>query len=137
VQDITEVQAAWVAGFYEGEGTIHLGGKTGGYKQLMTQISQCGEEVPEPLVRVCDWTGLGKVFGPYQNNSGFARRSLLQPKWIWQTTGERDVTAFIALIRPWLSERRIKQADGVLEAWVEYRSTLRYPNKGYRKPVKT
>jgi hypothetical protein len=139
VKDIAEVQAAWLAGFYEGEGSFHMGAKSGGkYKQLMVQIAQHDHECPETLTRLVEWTGFGRIYGPYRSNGFHTRLDRpLKDRWFWQLSGERDVRAFFDATRPWLSAWRCEQIDRVLADWSAYRGTLKYPNKGFKKPDQT
>ena len=53
---MTEFERGWVIGFLEGEGSFDGG------KRFQVKASQVQRE---PLERLCKYTGLGKVYGPY------------------------------------------------------------------------
>ena len=123
---MTKARSAWIAGFYEGEGSISIN-RCGRYKKLAVQVVQCEHECPEALLRIAKWTKLGTIYGPYLNNGSFKTKLPSKPKWIWTVTGERDVEIFVDQIWSWLSIRRQEQIESVLDNWADYRATLQYP----------
>ena len=69
---MSEIELAWAAGLFDGEGTISLvthrkkrKTKTYEYKQVHVLVSQSGSpEVLERFQRAVG--GLGKIYGPYE-----------------------------------------------------------------------
>ena len=109
---------AWVAGIIEGEGTIRIhktrhsptANRTYAYPLVAVQMTD--EDV---LNRVHEWTGLGKVNGPYSIPS----RPTAKPFWSWRVYKKDEAIALIAALWPWLCERRRNQARSVLLAFKE------------------
>ena len=89
---------AWAAGLFDGEGCVTAlrrrfpngaPRKVGiSVKVLMTDR--------EPLDRLCEAIGLGKVFGPYQP-SGHGKR----PRFTWSVQTFQESQAAIAMMWPW------------------------------------
>jgi hypothetical protein len=103
--------AAWVAGLFEGEGTIVRGKH---YAPAVT-ISMTDEDV---VRRIGDVLGFGTVFGPYDNGPRGDK-----PVWKWSASTFEQTQAFIALIWPWLGGRRRQRATELL---TECRQTWSY-----------
>jgi hypothetical protein len=106
---------AWAAGFYEGEGTIALSGPhywVKGEKRLRkTRRPQMriGQVDREPLDRFVAATGIGYVHGPFHHEN-----KKWQSYYQLVVTGFEKSQALVALLWPWLSERRKQQAMAVL-----------------------
>lgn len=115
-----ELDIAWAAGLFEGEGAICCAQK---YK---TTINQNGErrksgfrwwlvmhstdhDVLRKFHAVID---LGKVYGPYQDK----RDEKYKPQLRWATTTLNDAQAVLKLFYPYLGERRREKALQCLEA---------------------
>lgn len=94
-------EVAWAAGFYEGEGTIYLSRTSP--RMYVTQVNV------EPLSRFREVLGVGTVRGPYQQKNPGS-----QPIYKYTVNGLEKVQAIIAMIWPWLSDRRRAQATKVL-----------------------
>lgn len=91
---MNEINWAWVAGFYEGEGTIVVNNT----KALFVSICQ---KDPEPLYMVQKKVGYGSVVGPYAN-----RKSHL---YFYQIGKQKLAFDFCRNVWPWLSIRRQEQ----------------------------
>ena len=110
----TREDLAWVAGFFEGEGTVYFRYPNGRVTPAM------GIAIPqvqrEPLDRVALITGLGKTYGPYKR----AENRLPIHQYVIQNWEE--VQAFCGLIWNWLSPKRKQEVQKVLierkRAWL-------------------
>ena len=93
-QELNREELAWVAGFYEGEGSIHYNAGSYGIQLSVRQKDY------EPLYHMKRALGFGRIDGPYSSN----------PCAGWRVTNFEQVQATVALMWPWLSERRREQA---------------------------
>lgn len=119
-----EVAFAWVVGLYEGEGTCYLttnGRKSykSGWKLAFVSIQMADRE---PLDRVCEVLGYGKVNGPYAPARG--NTISRKPLYRWRVCAQREVLTFLEAAWPLLSQRRREQADPVI-AYCKERLALR------------
>lgn len=90
----TELDIAWAAGIYEGEGCCRLCGKT--KRGLMVQVTQKDHEL---LYWLRDWFGGSIQKQGTQGNCG-----------VWNCCGDR-ARIFLALIYPRMTVRRKQQID--------------------------
>ncbi len=90
----TEIDIAWAAGIYEGEGTCRLCGYN--KRSFMATVVQ---KDPELLYRLRDWFG-----GSLQGNSN------LSGAYAWNICGDR-ARIFVALIYKFMTARRRAQID--------------------------
>lgn len=90
----TEIDIAWAAGIYEGEGCCRLAGKT--KRGLMVQVAQ---KDPELLYRLRDWFG-GSVSNKRKSTTCHS----------WDACGDR-ARIFLALIYEFMTVRRKGQID--------------------------
>lgn len=89
---------AWAAGFFEGEGCVAKGAKC--------KFIAINNTDPEPLARFHAAVGVGRVRGPYgPYNNGISKK----PYWTWSAANFEHRQAAIAMMWPWLSERRREQ----------------------------
>lgn len=107
---LSAIELAWVAGFWDGEGST-----TGGLdkrpqlraprRRVQLQLSQAGEDGLIVLQRFQRAVGgLGHITGPYMH------RLSTKPVYRWGTTGLEVVQAVIAMLWPYLSEPKRAQA---------------------------
>lgn len=110
-------QIAWVAGLIEGEGTIRTHktrpsqaqeGITYAYPMVSVQMTD--EDV---VRRAQEWTGLGRVLGPYNVPS----RPGSKPIWMWHVMRKDQAMTLIAMVWAYLGERRREQARRTLGAF--------------------
>ena len=95
-----EKLAAYLAGFYEGEGSISSTSCAGGAgMQTRLSIYSTDEDV---LRRASDLTGLGRVYGP-------TLREGCKPIWRWNIYRKEEVHTAIVAMWPWLGDRRREQ----------------------------
>lgn len=107
----TEAEIAWMAGLFEGEGTIYTfaHNKTG-RRKLQLRIVMTDEDV---LLEMARRSGMGKVIpkkGSYTSNSKNKQA------YVWQLSRETEIRSFLAMILPWLGHRRMVQAFDALAA---------------------
>lgn len=100
---LTDTERGWVAGLFEGEGTIVA--SVSNYKWLYPRlaVTQLDRSVLEHLAAV---TGLGTISGPRKRGS---------PTYYWQLARRSDVSALLKVIEPLLSARRQSQIRNVYE----------------------
>jgi hypothetical protein len=97
-----KTQTAWVAGVYEGEGSAFCRGANN------APTVSIGNADLEVLDRVSEWTGLGRIHGPYEHAGS------KKPMYYWTVTLPEDIVRFFDMMWEWLSSRRREQADPVL-----------------------
>lgn len=102
----SEAEIAFVAGFYEGEGSVTVKNSSRNKIPRM-RIDNCN---PEPLQRCADIFG-GKVSGPYGPYKGG-----INGVYIWERYG-KNCLMFFDYIKPWLSERRKTQVENALKEY--------------------
>jgi hypothetical protein len=94
-----EIEIAWAAGFYDGEGCSTLS-KKGKNSHVRCAISQKDRRV---LDRFRNTVGFGKIY-PSKGTC----------PWRWQTTSELDSRRVLELLWPYLGELKKEQANEVL-----------------------
>lgn len=97
---IRDVEIAWAAGIFEGEGTVTPKCGKGSQHRYQAAVIMTDEDV---LRRFSDVVGLGRFYGPYQPTNP---RAL--PIWRWMTTKNSEVATLFELIGPWLGKRRTR-----------------------------
>ncbi len=113
-------ELAWAAGFFDGEGTTHLGRKTqvrngqtfGPYLQLTVSVAQAtaAAECLDRLQRAVG--GVGRFY-PMKS------RGARQPQTRWQVMNREHSQAVIAMLWPFLCEPKREQAAGCLQALLD------------------
>ena len=96
---VSEVGVAWASGLLEGEGSFVIH-KTGAH----VSCTSTDEDVIRTLRSLL---GVGSIGGPYD-------RSPNKAEWRWGVYARNEVRAVLAVVRPWLGERRTTQIDKVL-----------------------
>lgn len=102
----TDVDLAWCAGFYEGEGTVIYGATHSG--PLRIKISSTDQDV---LHLMRERSGIGGVSGPYEP-TGFGRK----PFYVWAANGVAAVELLREML-PLLGERRSARALEKIALW--------------------
>ena len=105
MNQLSDEHRGWIAGFFEGEGSVNL--RSGKYRNPRVTIMQVERE---PLDWIREWTGVGKVYGPYRQS----KRPSTQPYFVYSIGKKVHVEEFIAAILPLLSKRRQAQVKRVL-----------------------
>lgn len=108
-----EATKAWMAGLYEGEGSIWAGPQKGRshlvYMQL--RINMTDQDVVE---RAASAAVVGVLSGPYRSPRSPGHH---KPQWRWVVGSSTDVERVALLLYPLLGRRRREQIDEALELW--------------------
>lgn len=99
----SELDVAWAAGLFEGEGCIRHAREKRGTVRRLTLVSTDADVVQ----RFCRIVGVGRI----------RQRRVLdhyKPQWVWEVGRWRDVELVLLLLLPFLGERRRKKALEVL-----------------------
>src|SRR2546425_2972485 len=105
--DYTE--RAWAAGFFDGEGSVGVGGTA--HRQPSMEIPQSSASgVPDSLVRFQVETGSGSITGPHLPRNPWARL----PSYRWELGGHRKVEMVAGLLWPWLGSVKRLQIEWAL-----------------------
>lgn len=102
----SEIELAWAAGFFEGEGCVTYGGTSTGYAYAKATI---GTTDPDVLLKFQRAVGMGKIYGPYEQKN--KRHKVF---WVWNLHGRDKVLQLQELLWPWLGQRRQEQFRTVL-----------------------
>lgn len=122
-----ECQAHWVAGIIEGEGCFHLQAARTGDPKVYPQVT-VGMTDLDVLERLQDYTGMGKIRGPYMQTSGNPAK---KPAWLWRVSNSEDSVELLTRIAPLMCSRRQGKIAEVVEAW-KTRPNQRVNRRGYR-----
>ncbi len=96
-----EIDIAWAAGFFEGEGSVYCWSYRSNNKEYKYLRAKAGQNEREPLDKLVQILG-GKVYGPYPKN------------YIWTISGKNAEKA-MSLIEPYLFSRRLSQLEKARE----------------------
>jgi hypothetical protein len=105
---------AWAAGLFEGEGCISAGwdrrvGLKGGPRSYpIATIGMTDRDVIEHFLAVMR-------FGRIHSQSPGSTRRERKVMWYWKTRGFEEVQATVAMLWPWLGNRRRQRAREVLK----------------------
>ncbi len=99
-------EVAWAAGLFEGEGCFTIRRDRGIRWPSATTALNMTDFVP--VERFAEIVQVGKVYGPYiyGGNKPFIR---------WQVQGVEGMKTVLALLKPWLSWRRVHRAEEIIE----------------------
>lgn len=128
-KNTTKEEWAFIAGFFEGEGSVGLRNRNdrkSGKKALHLQIWQSDLDV---LLRVREMIGAGWICGPYLKKTHKAIKQI-KPQWCYSVSGYIEIERFFVSTMKWLSARRKKQFQDALDGYLQHRETLTYRNKG-------
>ena len=93
-------EAAWIAGFIDGEGHLGFTSRKGGGKALTLRVTQTCRE---PLEFMVEKLGAGRVYGPYE-----PRGIGTKPRYVYTVAVQLDVIRVLKLLMPYL---RVKRSD--------------------------
>jgi len=99
-------EAAWAAGFFDGEGSVSAGTGTTGKRFISATINQIDREVSDRFHTV---VGVGTVYGPYNKGPGRKRQ------WRWTAYVTSDVLAVYQRLKPLLGRVKIQQFKRTLK----------------------
>lgn len=127
---MTDIEAAWLAGFFEGEGNVRFGSITKRpdgriYGSPVIDICQVNKE---PLDKVAKLLPKGKIYGPYQYSSN------KQPHYKFCLVGKQNVEEAFNFIEDFLSTRRKTQ---FLDTFEKYNQSVLSHSKGGRRARKS
>ena len=109
----SQTELAWAAGFFDGEGCTYfryMKTRKDGSKYYYPAFA-VGQANDEPLNRLAKTFPFGHMTGPYRP---YARSKKMH--WKFYLWGFQHVQAAIAMMWPWLTEVKRKQATKVLLA---------------------
>ena len=112
----TDAEWAWLAGIYEGEGSLAFTGKN----SVTLHIGMTDADI---IKRVHELAGVGTVY-TFQRDSTKAI-------YAWRTGAAQDVKPVLEAIRPWLGARRAARVDVALERLSHVRQRG-YCKRGHR-----
>lgn len=106
---MSDIELAWAAGFFDGEGTVSQTTAKGTHKRyLIVRLAQTDRR---PLERFAAAVGHGRVNGPYTHTKGEGRWSDF---YTWQAGGSK-AEMVLAKLDPFLSAPKREQAERVRE----------------------
>lgn len=120
----TNVDYAWAAGFWDGEGCVSLtyrqfSKNTPKIPRIVVQVAQVDRRVLDRLQNIL---GYGNVIGPYS-----PRTKNSQPYYVWRVEGVPNLSKIREKLSPYLGEIKLKQMDDALKArqvWEETATCL-------------
>lgn len=98
-----DAEIAWAAGLFEGEGCFSHRLQRNGNAQVRVALAMTDRDAVE---RFAAFVGVGEVHGPKAN----PKQPGWRPVWEWYVQDSARVRAVIALLLPWLCERRRAKA---------------------------
>ena len=113
---MTEIEIAWLAGLFEGEGCITTAKKANhrSGNQRFLVIKMTNEDVVRKAHRIA---GVGKLYGPYRAvNNKVRDTSHYKPFWQWAVFARDEVLYIGNALLPHLGERRRAKMIEALEA---------------------
>lgn len=102
MNNISEIQAAWIAGLFEGEGCISWCDKT----SVALKLTMTDEDVVQ---RLFDLTGVGYITMKTKNNESSKQA------WNWTLQHAEEVKTLLTLLLPFFGNRRAAKAVASLE----------------------
>jgi hypothetical protein len=96
---------AWAGGLFEGEGNLSLQRKV---RDRAVPRAGLGMTDADSVYRFAESIQVGRTYGPYERPQG------RKPIFNWQAVGFEETQALIALLWPWLGERRRERAKEIL-----------------------
>lgn len=109
----TREEMAWVAGLFEGEGSISTAGKS----TFVLRLAMTDEDVIRRLHRI---TGVGNVYDKPAQIVGHKHQ------WIWIVSKQEHLQAMLAAMWPWLCSRRRAKAVEALEVYRRPRQSHKF-----------
>ena len=119
---MSELELAWAAGFYDGEGGVHMNraihksrhNKAGTHQYIYPNMGVTQKD-PRPLYRFIEAVGLGKV---QRKHSNWECHEIKYTSW-------KDVATVLDLLWIYLSEPKKEQAEKIMGEFLESRKTLK------------
>jgi hypothetical protein len=105
---VSDAEWAWLAGLFEGEGTI-----------VLQQLENRGSRATVVAVSMTDRDVIERLDRLVPSPNGVVVRPRARPHWndqyVWRLCAGSDVRAFLTGILPWLGKRRSARAEQALE----------------------
>ena len=111
-RDMTVAEAAWLAGFFDGEGSLAPYLVRGLYPSWKMSISNTNVDALNHCVAI---TGAGRVNPKKQRKPLLGNR---KPQWVWNVDAQRDIEAICRQMRPYLTIK-LKSVASFLETWTD------------------
>lgn len=110
------VDAAWLAGFFDGEGSIikHKGGANRKSAVWKLYIANTNLESLEKVQRI---TGCGRVTVKKIEPGN------RKPQWVWQAHGKRDIKSLLEQMSPYLTVK-LEAAQNFADNYTEWGKTV-------------
>lgn len=105
MRTMTECEAAWTAGYFEGEGSLSIR-NVGDRPWIQLSLTSTDDDV---LERFVETVGAGRIYGPYR-----LREPNVKPQRQWRAHGWETLQRLRDEWWPWLGERRRARFDEVL-----------------------
>lgn len=103
----TELERAWAAGFFDGEGCFSIGGiSPTGHRRVRVTVSQ---KDPEVLRKFADIVGMGNVAGPHETKTSVVYQ--------WSKGGINEVREIALILWPYLGTVKRQQANRVIQEY--------------------
>jgi hypothetical protein len=113
-RDADDTERAWAAGFFDGEGSVGVGGRNYGrpaHRQPSMEIPQSSAQgAPDSLVHFQNVVGVGSITGPHSPRNPWARL----PSYRWELGGHRKVEVVAGVLWPWLGCVKRSQIEWAL-----------------------
>lgn len=132
---MSELQTAWAAGLFEGEGCVSLGRRGGddfaseiGRATCVCALSSTDKDVLERFLRIVNCGFISAR--TWHETNGY------KPQWRWATKNFAEVEYIIKLFYPYMGERRQARMDealALLQAKYERRRQLGRENLGGKR----
>ena len=113
---------AWAAGLFDAEGSTSLSDHRSheGHKMVEASITQGSKgDMPDELTRFVSVIGLGKVYGPYQQEGAN------EPVFRWRAYAGDDARSVIHVLQPWLGDVKRRQARSAFQVIDGQRALVR------------
>lgn len=117
INKASKADCAWLAGFYEGEGSITRTTNVCGRRIPEYNLS-IGQVNREPLDRIVELFGVGRIYGPYTLNRK-------QPFHQYRTNSFKDTQVLVCAMWPFLSKRRKKDWTDAAKKYFSYPKKIR------------
>ena len=101
---MSDIEIAWAAGLFEGEGTITSAKRPNGKRHLRLALGSTDEDVVRRFHAAVGVGSVGGPYGPYVEGR--------KPHWQWHSAC-RKANQALDLLLPHLGERRVARAEEV------------------------
>jgi hypothetical protein len=112
-QPISSDHVGWLAGLFEGEGSIGIRRRPHRRVQIVATVAMTDLDV---LERVLEWSGLGFIRGPYRTTSK-PNSPNWKPLWVWTISKSSDSVRFLEEVMPLFLVRRHARAEEAIAAY--------------------